>query len=116
MGEILGCSVIDVSSFETESTRTRPGPNKVLALNPLAWVRPVKDVTNYYSLNQEQNRKLYLICINYAGNESLESVVRFVVRDDKNPANITSNGEQDFGSREACYLHYGLYLWKSLES
>ena len=109
--EVLGADVVDVASFEPPSCwkPSMPGPNYHLALNPLGWVRPVKDVTKFYHVEQQFHQEhLYVVNVNYAGNEMHESAVRLVVRDEANPREIS---EGPVGPREECYLYHGFYCW-----
>ena len=110
-GHVLGAQVIDVSTFECpsgwSSLSASPGPGYALALNPLGWVRPVDEVSSFYQPN-ELHPDLYVININYAGNEHQESSVRLVVRDEQHPTKI----RDELGSREECYLYHGFYCWR----
>jgi hypothetical protein len=98
--------VIDVASFECPSEWTSAAPWPVadyhLALNPLGWVRRVDDITSFYQPN-ERHPDLYIININYAGNELHESAVRLVVRDEEHPAKM----HEEVSPREECYLYHG---------
>lgn len=106
---VLGAEVIDVSSFECPSgwSSTSPGSGYALALNPLGWVRPVDEITSFYQPD-ERHPDLYVININYAGNELHESSVRLVVRDEQHPTKI----RDELGPREECYLYHGFYCWR----
>jgi Cupin superfamily protein len=107
--KVLGTNVIDVSSFDppNEWKCDSPGPNKSLALNPLGWVRPLQDVVHHYDPGKNYPN-LYVININFAGNDMHESAVRLVVHDETNPKDICHN---TFGAREKCYLFHGYYCW-----
>ena len=107
---VLGTTVVDVTSFEPPSdwSAAAPGPNYHLALNPLGWVRPVDHITAFHQGHPECHPNLYVININYAGNEMLESAVRLVVRDEEHPKILHHDV---VGPREVCYLYHGFYCW-----
>jgi hypothetical protein len=108
---VLGTTVVDVTNFEVPTadwSAAAPGPNYHLALNPLGWVRPVDHITAFHHGHAERHPNLYVININYAGNEMLESAVRLVVRDEEHPKNIHHGV---VGPREECYLYHGFYCW-----
>jgi hypothetical protein len=72
---VLGTTVVDVTNFEVPTadwSAAAPGPNYHLALNPLGWVRPVDHITAFHHGHAERHPNLYVININYAGNEMLE--------------------------------------------
>jgi hypothetical protein len=106
---VLGTGVIDVASFDPPDDWicNSPGLDFSLVVNPLGWVRPVQDVVHYYNPGKNYPN-LYVININFAGNEIHESAVRLVVRDERNPKLVSDN---TFGPREKCYLFHGFYCW-----
>ena len=121
--ERFGTPVLDVndsvSMGSTEWHHQRPSGEAQLVLNPLAWIRPLKDVTEYYAEDDRvgQHKHLYLLNVNYAGNEMHESSVRCIIRDEEDPLRLRQiqddvESSKDLTMREQCYLFHGLYIWR----
>mmetsp|Transcript_1918 Transcript_1918/g.4588 ORF Transcript_1918/g.4588 Transcript_1918/m.4588 type:complete len:132 (+) Transcript_1918:1-396(+) len=118
--EFLGVgTLVDVSDF---SPPAAPPPGETdnpqqqqqrLVRNPLAWIQPVATIVKHYKPEwEDRTRHLYLLNVNYAGNEMHESSIRVLIRDTEESSSPESiNLKEISSSRLQCYVHYGLYCW-----
>ena len=117
--ERFGARVVDVSTFAPPSGwGSAPPKNARILLNPLASVQSLDSITKFYNPDQE-HKDLYLLNINYGGNELHESSVRIIVRDKLSPLNLglDNNNNKSHGDdnedRLRFYLFHGLYVWSN---
>jgi hypothetical protein len=95
-----------------------------LAINPLALLLNEKEVTQYYEMNGHNNSKnqLYILNVNYAGNEAHESHLRVRLQSDE-PDLDTLSAEDLSGqyldqksSIVAWLLYLGYLVWAPRKS
>jgi len=110
--EFLGVDVLlDASTF-TPPPEFACSPLAPLVRNPLAWIQPVATIVKHYKHEWEnQSQDLYLLNVNYAGNEMHEPSIRVLIRDEESPESIDLQ-EEPPSPRLQCYVHIGLYCPK----
>ena len=82
-GENGGDNVVDCETFDVPDGKDMVSlKSGQFTKNPLATLLRMKDVTQYYSGDKEEegNNNLYVLNVNYAGNEVMESSVRTILK------------------------------------
>ncbi len=78
-------NIIDVEEFEMPEDFQSNSPPKRWKRNPLASLMKMSDVKSYFGnntpFNFEAQKNLYVLNLNFAGNEMHESTVRVILRD-----------------------------------
>jgi len=113
--------VVDVNDFETDERPAHNCPGK-LVVNSLSSLMRMSDITSFYSGSEIENEMtpLYVLNINYAGNEMHESTVRVVFADSNGNLERMIDGKPreeiacPAGVKEPwqeCLLYYGFFVW-----
>jgi hypothetical protein len=101
--------------------------NGQLIVNVLASLVRMRDVTSFYIGDDNEGRdtsSLYVLNINYGGNDMHESVVRVVLEDLQGnleplvhgqPIGMVScefEADDDLACWQKCLLYYGFFVWQ----
>ena len=102
----------------------RPSISHMLSRSPLATLTKMTDVTTFFQKTQfsESNGNLFILNVNYGGNEMNESSVRIILRDDSTGnilhrcCNLEKKGEDiieliDESNPPKVLLYYGYLVW-----
>ena len=74
---VIDCETFDIPEDAKELISSKDGR---FVKNPLATLLKMKDITTYYSEGKESDDNFYVLNVNYAGNEVMESSVRTILR------------------------------------
>ena len=138
--DIVHCDAFEVPKDAQDDIAPAASSDKdhKLVKNPLASLMLMKDITSYYADSEKEDEsnmqrgdeRLYVLNINFAGNEVHESSVRTIVKagsmtsdeilskccscekSGKDPAELV----QKLTSKPIpCLLYYGYFIWKELD-
>jgi hypothetical protein len=122
-------AVVDVNSFVVpENWSPSLDGNGQLIVNKLASLVRMSDVTSFYSGedNAKNTSSLYVLNINYGGNEMHESTVRVVLEDSQGNLEPLVDGQpvgmvycefeadNDLACWQKCLLYYGFFVWNQM--
>jgi hypothetical protein len=121
-------AAVDVNSFVVpENWSPNLDGNGQLIVNVLASLVRMRDVTSFYIGDDNEGKdtsSLYVLNINYGGNDMHESVVRVVLEDlqgnleplvDGQPVGMVScefEATEDLACWQKCLLYYGFFVWQ----
>ena len=74
---VIDCETFEVPEDAKEMMSSKDGR---FVRNPLATLLRMTDITTYYSEGKERDDNLYVLNVNYAGNEVMESSVKTILR------------------------------------
>jgi hypothetical protein len=114
-----GIIVVSVDDFvgPPEWNSLRP-PNTRIVKNPLATLIPMADITGDSIRNGDGRKRQYILNVNYAGNEMMESHVRVIfetseARSIKQMEHYCASGsaDKDDDTPPLCLFYYGYFLY-----
>jgi hypothetical protein len=114
-----GIIVVSVDDFvgPPEWNSLRP-PNTRIVKNPLATLIPMADITGDSIRNSDGRKRQYILNVNYAGNEMMESHVR-VIFETSEASSIRQmehycargSADKDDDTPPLCLFYYGYFLY-----
>lgn len=115
--------IVDIDEFEMPESFTCIAPaQKYWKKNPLASLMRMSDVTSFFEYNLpcnvDLNKYLYVLNINFAGNETHESTVRVVLKDKSGKLELLcslkgkklDDAIKELGSPPSALIYYGYLL------
>jgi len=116
--------IISVSNFSCPSNHwswKAPSSNHILVRNPLASLISFKDIKSFYSTENDSTYQhpMYVLNVNFAGNDSHESLIRVLLEDDTTDQSLNLCCEWESKNLPIdpsfipppCLIYYGYLVW-----